>query len=88
MGGISHVHLNMTYREHYNRTQALKYTTYIRRNGSGYRLYNGKLIPESDFLQATALPEGSYISELNPCKKHQYLNVTGSCIENLENLIL
>ena len=77
----------MTYSEFVLRKQLRQYTTYVRRNKQGYRLYNGKLIAESDFLQATALPERPYISELNPCKKHQYLNVTGSCIENLENLI-
>lgn len=77
----------MTYSEFVLRKQLRQYTTYVRRNKQGYHLYNGKLIPEADFLQATALPERPYISELNPCKKHQYLNVTGSCIENLENLI-
>ena len=77
----------MTYCEFVLRKQLRQYTTYVRRNKQGYRLYNGKLISEADFLQATALPERPYISELNPCKKHQYLNVTGSCIENLENLI-
>jgi len=78
----------MTYSEFVLRKQLRQYTTYVRRNQQGYRLYNGKLIPESDFLQATALPERPYISELNPCKKHQYLNVTGSCIENLNALIV
>ena len=78
----------MNYSEFVLRKKLRTYVTYIRKNGTGYRLYNGKLIPETDFLQATALPERPYISELNPCKKHQYLNVTGSCIENLENLIL
>lgn len=73
----------MTYCEFVLRKQLRQYTTYVRRNQQGYRLYNGKLIPEADFLKATALPERPYISELNPCKKHQYLNVTGSCIENL-----
>lgn len=74
----------MTATEYGKRRHLRIYTTYIRTNGKGYRLYNGKLISESDFLQATALPERPYISELNPCKKHQYLNVTGSCVENLE----
>ena len=78
----------MTYSEFVLRKQLRQYTTYVRRNQQGYRLYNGKLIPEADFLQATALPERPYISELNPCKKHQYLNVTGSCIENLNALIV
>lgn len=62
-------------------------TTYIRRNGTGYRLYKGRLIPEADFQQATAMPERPYICASNPCRKHQYLNVEGSCIANLENLI-
>ena len=77
----------MTYCEFVLRKQLRQYTTYVRRNKQGYRLYNGKLIPEADFLQATALPERPYISELNPCKKHQYLNVTGNCIDNLNALI-
>lgn len=80
MGGISHAHLNMTYCEFVLRKQLRQYTTYVRRNGKGYRLYNGKLIPESDFLQATALPERPYISADNPCKKHQYLNVEGKLL--------
>lgn len=77
----------MTYCEFVLRKQLRQYTTYVRRNQQGYRLYNGKLIPEADFLQATALPERPYISVDNPCKKHQYLNVEGYCIENLNNLI-
>ena len=76
----------MNYSEFVLRKELRTYVTYIRKNGTGYRLYNGKLIPETDFLQATELPERPYISELNPCKKHQYLNVTGSCIENLNKL--
>lgn len=62
-------------------------TTYIRKQGQGYRLYKGRLIPEADFQQATAMPERPFISVDNPCKKHQYLNVEGDCIANLEKLI-
>lgn len=65
----------MTYREHYNRTQTLRYTTYIRRNGKGYRLVNGKLIPEAEFQAANKLPVRCGISQHNPCNKHKYLDV-------------
>lgn len=64
----------MTYREHLRRTQALKYTTYIRRNGSGYRLVNGKLIPEEQFQRMNALPVRCGISQTNPCNKHKFLD--------------
>ena len=75
MGGISHAHLNMTYREHYNRTEALRNTTYIRRNGQGYRLVKGKLIPDGEFQRINTLPVRCYISSTNPCRKGQYLDV-------------
>lgn len=75
MGGISHAHFNMTYREHLRRTEALRYTTYIRRNGAGYRLVNGNLIPEAEFQRINALPVRCYISSTNPCRKGQYLDV-------------
>lgn len=65
----------MTATEHLRRTEALKYTTYIRRNGRGYRLVNGKLIPESEFQADNKLPVKLYMSKENPCKKHQYLDV-------------
>ena len=73
--------------EHLRRTEALRNTTYIRRNGKGYRLYKGVEITEADFQQATAMPQRPYINEHNPCKKHQYLNVEGSVIDNLEKLV-
>ena len=62
-------------------------TTYIRKQGQGYRLYKGRLIPEADFQEATAMPERPYICQDNPCKKYQYLNIEGNVIENLEKLI-
>ena len=73
--------------EHLRRTEALRNTTYIRRNGKGYRLYKGVEITEADFQQATAMPKRPYICASNPCKKHRYLNVEGSCITNLEKLV-
>ena len=75
MGGISHVHLNMTAIQYLKTKQRLINTTYISRNGAGYRLINGNLIPESDFQAANKLPVRLYISASNPCKKHQYLDV-------------
>ena len=64
----------MTAREHIRRVNALRYTTYVRRNGMGYRLVNGNLIPESDFQAANKLPVRLYISKENPCRKGQYLD--------------
>lgn len=75
MGGISHAHLNMTATEHLRRTEALRNTTYIRRNGAGYRLVKGKLISEEQFQRMNALPVRCYISSTNPCRKGQYLDV-------------
>ena len=75
MGGISHAHLNMTYQEHCKRKEALLYTTYIRRNGAGYRLVKGKLIPEEQFQRMNALLIRCYLSKENPCRKGQYLDV-------------
>lgn len=60
--------------EHLRRTEALRNTTYIRRNGKGYRLVNGKLIPEAEFQAANKLPVRLGIVKSNPCKKHQYLD--------------
>ena len=65
----------MTATEHLRRTEALRYTTYIRRNGKGYRLVNGKLIPESEFQAANKLPVRLGISKDNPCNKHKFLDV-------------
>lgn len=42
--------------EHLRRTEALRYTTYIRRTGKGYRLVDGQLIPEAEFQAANKLP--------------------------------
>ena len=77
----------MNYIEFTKRQHIRTYTTHIRRNGQGYRLYKGVEIPESDFQQATAMPQRPYINSDNPCKKRQYLNVEGCCITNLENLV-
>jgi hypothetical protein len=60
---------------HLRRTEALRNTTYIRRNGRGYRLVNGALIPEAEFQAANKLPVRLGIVKANPCKKHQYLDV-------------
>ena len=65
----------MNYTEFVLRKQLRQYTTYIRRNQQGYRLYNGKLIPEEDFQRINALPVRCYISSTNPCRKGQYLDV-------------
>ena len=64
----------MTAIEHIRRVNALRYTTYVRLNGMGYRLVNGNLIPESDFQAANKLPVRLGISNDNPCNKHKYLD--------------
>lgn len=64
----------MTAREHLRRTEALRNTTYIRRNNKGYRLVNGNIIPENEFQAANKLPVRLGIVKANPCKKHQYLD--------------
>lgn len=48
--------INMNAQDHCKRLYALKYTTYIRRNNKGYRLVDGKLIPENEFQAANKLP--------------------------------
>lgn len=65
----------MTATEHLRRTEALRNTTYIRRNNKGYRLVNGNLIPEAEFQAVNKLPVRLGIVKSNPCKKHQYLDV-------------
>ena len=81
------ISFNMNYSEFTKRQHIRTCTTYIRRNGQGYRLYKGVEITEADFQQATAMPQRPFISNDNPCRKHQYLNVEGSVLENLEKLI-
>ena len=78
----------MNYIELTKRQHIRTYTTYIRRNGQGYRLYKGVEITEADFQQATELPERPYICASNPCRKHQYLNVEGSVLDNLEKFVI
>lgn len=60
---------------HLRRTEALRNTTYIRRNNKGYRLVDGKLIPEAEFQSANKLPVRLGISKENPCNKSKYLDV-------------
>lgn len=65
----------MTAIQYLERKQRLLNTTYIRRkNGQGFRLVDGTLIPEADFQAANKLPVRLYMSKENPCKKHQYLD--------------
>ena len=77
------ISFNMNYQEFTKRQHIRTYTTYIRRNGTGYRLYKGVEITEADFQQATAMPERPYISVDNPCKKYRYLNIEGNVLDNL-----
>ena len=78
----------MNYCEFVLRKELRVNTTYVRKGGQGYRLYKGVEITEADFQQATAMPQRPYICASNPCKKHRYLNVEGSVLDNLENLIV
>lgn len=65
---------SMTATQHLEIVNRLRNTTYIRRNGKGYRLVNGNLIPEAEFQAANKLPVRLGIVKSNPCKKHQYLD--------------
>lgn len=77
----------MNYSEFILRRHLRIYTTYIHKNRKGYRIYKGVEIAEEDFMKATEMPQRPYICASNPCRKHQYLNVEGCCITNLENLV-
>ena len=77
----------MNYIEFTKRQHIRTYTTYIRRNCQGYRIYKGVEIAEEDFMKATEMPQRPYICASNPCRKHQYLNVEGKVLENLEKLV-
>lgn len=61
--------------EYLKTKQRLINTSYIRRNGKGYRLVNGNLIPESEFQAANKLPVRLHMCKENLCKKSQYLDV-------------
>lgn len=65
----------MNAQEHCKKLYALKYTPYVRKNGKGYRLVDGKLIPESEFQAANKLPVGLHMCKENPCNKSKYLDV-------------
>jgi hypothetical protein len=72
VAGFKKQHMNAT--QYLKTKQRLLNTTYIRRNGKGYRLVNGNLIPEAEFKADNKLPVRLYMSKLNPCKKHEYLD--------------
>lgn len=65
----------MNYCEFVLRKELRVNTTYVRKNGKGYRLIDGELIPENEFQAANKLPVRLGIVKANPCKKHQYLDV-------------
>ena len=65
----------MNAQEHCKIVYALKYTPYVRKNGKGYRLVDGNLIPEAEFQAANKLPVRLGISKENPCNKSKYLDV-------------
>ena len=63
----------MTYTEHLQHTEALRNTMYLRSKGKGYRVIDGKLIPEAEFQAMHKLPVRCYIAKENPCNKHKFL---------------
>ena len=65
----------MNAQEHCKRVYALKYTPYVRKNGKGYSLVDGNLIPESEFQAANKLPVRLHMCKENPCNKSKYLDV-------------
>ena len=65
----------MTAIEYIKTKERLINTTYIRRNGKGYRLVNGNLIPEAEFQAANKLPVRLHLCKENPCNKSKYLDV-------------
>ena len=64
----------MTAIEYIKTKERLINTTYIRRNGKGYRLVNGELIPEAEFQAANKLPVRLHLCKENPCNKSKYLD--------------
>lgn len=65
----------MTAIEYIKTKERLINTTYIRRNGKGYRLIDGELIPEAEFQAANKLPVRLHLCKENPCNKSKYLDV-------------
>lgn len=65
----------MNAQEHCKRVYALKYTPYVRKNGKGFRLVDGKLITEAEFQAANKLPVRLHLCKENPCNKSKYLDV-------------
>lgn len=60
--------------EYLRRTYNTRFGTYVRKNGKGYYLVNGELIPEAKYKKDNAVPEVSLIlGKENPCKKHSYV---------------
>ena len=54
--------------EYLRRKQNLTQTTYIRRNGCGYYLVNGELIPAKQWEKANKLPLSLRLGKENPDK--------------------
>lgn len=65
----------MNAQEHCKIVSALKYTPYVRKNGKGYRLVDGYLIPENEFQAANKLPVRLYLCKENPDGRAKYLDV-------------
>ena len=56
-------------RRKYNLTQ----TTYIRKNGTGFYLVNGELIPAAEWEKANELPNSLVLGRVNPDKTRLWI---------------
>ena len=63
----------MTAIQYLKHLYALRYTTYIRRNGKGFYLVDGKEIPEAEFKAMHKLPTVLNRSMDNPDKTRLWL---------------
>ena len=63
----------MTAIQYLKHLYALRYTTYIRRNGKGFYLVDGKEIPEAEFKELHKLPTVLNRSMDNPDKTRLWL---------------
>jgi len=65
-------HYTTTPTEYLRRKNNLTKTTYIRKQGKGFYLVNGKEIPAEEWEEANKLPLSLVLGKANPCKKYAY----------------
>jgi len=58
--------------EYLRRKQNLTQTTYIRKQGEGFYLVNGKEIPAEEWEEANKLPLSLVLGKINPSKKQSW----------------